>query len=121
MNPTANCDCEPMNPDLVAQIRAEMPEPEKMKRLTRFFKVVGDETRMTIMTALGRQELCVSDIANILDMTKSAVSHQLKVLTDAGQVKSRRDGKNVYYSLDDEHVVEIMRGAQHHIDHRNCQ
>ncbi len=84
-----------------------------------FFKVVGDETRMKILCCISSDELCVNDIASAVDMTKSAVSHQLKLLKDEGLVKSRRDGKNIFYSLDDQHVVDIIDIAFTHIEHKS--
>ncbi len=114
------CDCEPANPELVAMVCGAMMSPEMQRELSEFFKVIADETRMRIMAALTiSEELCVSDIANIVDMSKSAVSHQLKVLRAAALVKARREGKNMYYSLDDHHVVEILDSAKTHIEHRH--
>lgn len=84
-----------------------------------FFKVVGDETRMKILCAVEAEELCVNDIADTVEMTKSAVSHQLKLLKDMGLVKARRDGKNIFYSLDDQHVVDIINIAFTHIEHKS--
>ncbi len=116
----SGCDCEPANPELVAKVCGEMMSPELQRELSEFFKVIADETRMRIMAALAiSEELCVSDISNIVDMSKSAVSHQLKVLKAAALVKARRDGKNVYYSLDDHHVVELLDSATTHIEHRH--
>ena len=89
-----------------------------MSRAADFFKVVGDETRMKILCSLRADELCVNDIAAAVDMTKSAVSHQLRMLKDEGLVKSRRDGKNMFYSLDDQHVVDIIDIAFTHIEHK---
>ncbi len=83
-----------------------------------FFRVVGDETRMKILCAIAENELCVNDIAAAVEMTKSAVSHQLKLLKDRGLIKSRRDGKNIFYSLDDQHVVDILEIAFTHIHHK---
>ena len=93
--------------------------PELMSRAAGFFKVVGDETRMKILCALSTDELCVNDIAAAVDMTKSAVSHQLRLLRDEGLVKSRREGKNIFYSLDDQHVVDIIDIAFIHIGHKS--
>ena len=92
--------------------------PELMARAASFFKVVGDETRMKILCSLSRDELCVNDIAAAVDMTKSAVSHQLRLLKDEGLIKSRRDGKNMFYSLDDQHVVDLLDIAFTHIKHK---
>ena len=113
------CDCEPANPELVEQSLAGMPASQRLQQMTEFFKVIGDDTRLRILASLRGRELCVSDIANVVDMSKSAVSHQLRVLSTAGRVKGRRKGKNVYYSLDDEHVEEIFSDAMEHVTHRH--
>ena len=84
------CDCEPANPELVEQAYANMPEKIRLAQMTDFFKVIGDDTRLRILASLRGLELCVSDIANVVDMSKSAVSHQLRVLSSAGLVKGRR-------------------------------
>lgn len=82
-----------------------------------FFKILGDSTRMKILFALKEREMCVGDIADLLDMTKSAVSHQLAVMRNMHQVRSRREGKNIYYSLDDQHIVDIIEEALIHMTH----
>ena len=87
-------------------------------RAASFFKVVGDETRMKILCAIAEKELCVNDIAEAVEMTKSAVSHQLRLLKEEGLVKARRDGKNMFYSLDDQHVVDLLDIAFTHIEHK---
>lgn len=92
---------------------------ELIPRAASFFKVVGDETRMKILCAIAARELCVNDIAEAVEMTKSAVSHQLRMLKEEGLVKARRDGKNMFYSLDDQHVVDILDIAFLHIAHKN--
>lgn len=89
-----------------------------VQRLASFFKVLGDETRVRIICALAESEMCVSDISEILNVSQSAVSHQLKLLKIEGHVKSRRDGKNIYYSIDDEHVLDIIEKAISHIRHK---
>ncbi len=91
---------------------------ELIPRAASFFKVVGDETRMKILCTLAVRELCVNDIAEAVAMTKSAVSHQLRMLKDEGLVKARRDGKNIFYSLDDQHVVDLLDIAFTHIEHK---
>ena len=83
-----------------------------------FFRIVGDETRMRILYTIAEDEICVNDISKAVGMEKSAVSHQLKLLKDAGLVKGRREGKNIYYSLDDQHVVDIIDIAFVHIGHK---
>ena len=82
-----------------------------IKRAASFFKVVGDETRMKILCTIAEDEVCVNDIAEKVQMTKSAVSHQLRLLKTEGLVKSRREGKNIFYSLDDQHVVDMIEIA----------
>ena len=91
---------------------------ELIPRAASFFKVVGDETRMKILCELAVRELCVNDIAEAVEMTKSAVSHQLRMLKDESLVKARRDGKNIFYSLDDQHVVDLLDIAFTHIEHK---
>jgi len=98
-------------------IPAALPQ-DTLSNVTDFFKVLGDETRMRLVLALGESERCVSDLAESLDMTTSAVSHQLRALRNAGLVRSRREGKNIYYALDDEHVEEILSTALTHVQHR---
>ena len=102
-----------------AHIREDHIHQELIPRAASFFKVVGDETRMKILCAIAREELCVNDIAEKVSMTKSAVSHQLKLLKDEDLVKSRRDGKNIFYSLDDQHVLDIIEIAFTHIEHKS--
>ena len=92
---------------------------ELIARAADFFKVVGDETRMKILLTIMGSEMCVNDIAKSVEMTKSAVSHQLKLLRDEGLIKNRRDGKNIYYSIDDEHVEDIINIAFTHMEHKH--
>jgi ArsR family transcriptional regulator len=92
-----------------------MIEESDVTLLAYFFKVFGDSTRIKILQALSAGELCVCDIAVVLDMTKSAVSHQLRFLKEANLVKARRDGKNVFYSLADSHVLTILLQGLEHI------
>lgn len=91
---------------------------ELIKKSASFFKIVGDETRMKILVTILEKEYCVNDISEKVNMTKSAVSHQLKLLKDEGLVKSRREGKNIFYSLDDNHVKDILDIAFTHISHK---
>ena len=105
------------DPVIVKQVQAQMLEEKQLSAVSEFFKVLGDETRMKIINALSHGELCVSDIAAALEMTQSAVSYQLKLLRMAGQVKARREGKSIYYSLDDQHVIDILDEALTHIRH----
>lgn len=96
----------------------DIPSIEQIEDLTNLFKVLGDMTRAKILYTIEKGELCVSDICDRVDMNKSAVSHQLKVLRDAHLVKARKLGKEVYYSLDDEHVSLIFRCALEHVNEK---
>ena len=89
--------------------------PQLLQDLADLFKVFGDPTRIRILYALSGQELCVCDIADVLDMTQSAISHQLRVLKQSRLVKFRRDGKTVFYSLSDDHVYTILRQGMDHV------
>ena len=92
---------------------------ELIPKAATFFKVVGDETRMKILCTIAEDEVCVNDISDKIGMTNSAVSHQLKLLKTEGLVKARREGKNIYYSLDDQHVIDIIDIAFTHIGHKS--
>lgn len=109
------CDCEVIHEDVVNKVRKKMPKEETLYDLAELFKVFGDSTRIRILWALDESEMCVCDIASLLDMTQSAISHQLRVLKQAKLVKNRREGKVVYYSLDDDHVRLIIDQGMAHI------
>jgi DNA-binding transcriptional ArsR family regulator len=96
----------------------ELPSDAKIQRLADFFKIFGDATRMKILCALKSAELCVYDLTSLLGVSQSAVSHQLRLLRSARAVKARRDGKTVYYSLDDEHVSVLIFIGLEHIGHQ---
>lgn len=113
------CDCHDVHAEVVAHVRQVMEDTEVLYALSDFFKVMSDSTRMRIMAVLDGRELCVCDLSELLGMTKSAVSHQLKVLKDAQLVKYRRDGKNVYYALKDDHVKTILEMGIAHIKERD--
>ncbi len=106
------------DPAIVKKVQSQMLDSELLISISDFFKVLGDETRMKIIYALSHDELCVTDLAAALEMTQSAVSHQLKLLRMANQVKSRREGKSIFYSLDDQHVLDILQEALTHIQHK---
>ncbi|WP_408033294.1 ArsR/SmtB family transcription factor [Thermacetogenium phaeum] len=99
-------------------VREKMPDDECLFDLAELFKVFGDTTRVKILFALFKAEMCVCDLATLLRMSQSAVSHQLRVLKQARLVKCRKEGKMVYYSLDDEHVKQIFDQGMAHITHR---
>lgn len=111
------CDCVAIHADVVTQVNKHMPEMDMLDRLADVFKVFGDPTRVKILTALSKHEMCVCDIAVLLNMTVSAISHQLRILRQARLVKFRKDGRSNYYSLDDSHVESIMKEALEHIAH----
>ena len=110
------CCSNELHGDIVDSVRAKMPDTEMLYELAELFKVFGDTTRVRILYALSAQEMCVCDIADLLDMTHSSISHQLRVLKQARLVKFRKEGKTVYYSLDDEHVSEMYEMAKRHIE-----
>ncbi len=109
------CDCEIVHDDKVALARAGMPDDNLVTDASDLFKMFGDSTRMRILLALRKSELCVCDLADALGMTISAVSHQLRLLKQAKLVKSRRDGKSAFYSLDDAHVMQIISCGIEHV------
>lgn len=110
------CDCEVIHEDVVNKVKETMPEEETLYDLAEIFKVFGDSTRIKILWALEESEMCVCDIAVLLNMTQSAISHQLRVLKNARLVKNRREGKVVYYSLDDDHIKDILDKGLAHIN-----
>lgn len=101
----------------VQLVRSRMPADELLFDLADFFKVLGDTTRIKILKALSVSEMCVADISSLLEMTQSAISHQLRVLKQAHLVRSRREGKNILYSLDDDHVEHIVAEGYIHLEH----
>ncbi|MBM3163407.1 MAG: helix-turn-helix transcriptional regulator [Chlorobi bacterium] len=109
------CEEQCVHTDVVESVRREMLGSVSADELAQLFKVLGDNTRIRILDALYRSELCVCDITALLGMNQSAVSHQLRVLRDARIVKSRKQGKNVLYSLDDEHVSGLVRMGSEHV------
>ncbi len=113
------CDCDNTHTDVVERVKAQMKDVEEYMILTKFFKVFADETRIKILWALDVSELCVCDICDVLGMTKSAVSYQLSRLRKAHLVRYRREGKEVYYSLDDDHVRGIFELGIEHTRHTN--
>ena len=100
----------------VDEVLGGMPGDETLYDLAELFKVFGDSTRIKILYALFEAELCVCDIAQLLNLTQSAVSHQLRVLKNSRLVKFRREGKTVFYSLDDDHVRKIIAQGMEHIN-----
>ena len=101
--------------DVLVRVREKMPEEEPVYEVSELFKVFGDSTRARIICALNIEEMCVCDLAALLNMTQSAISHQLRILKTARLVKSRKQGKIVYYSLDDAHIGDIFAKAFEHV------
>ena len=112
------CDCNVIHEGVVEDVKSKMLDNGFISEISTFFKILGDNTRVKILFALDHNEMCVCDIANVLNMTKSSISHQLSYLKDLNIVKSRKSGKEVYYSLDDEHVKEVFEVAISHIEHK---
>ena len=109
-----HCEITQVHQGAVDQVRQVLPPDEVLSDLADLFKIFGDSTRIKILYALLRSELCVCDIADLLGLTQSAISHQLRVLRSSKLVKFRRDGKTLYYSLADEHVCRIIsQGTEH--------
>ncbi len=102
----------------VREAKAAMPCCETLYDLAELFKMFGDSTRISILCALFDRELCVGDIATTLSMGQSAISHQLRLLKAAGLVRSRREGKTVFYALDDVHIHDIFKLGLDHIGHK---
>ena len=110
-----SCDCNIIHQEVVDKIKDIMPEDDILNRAATFLKILGDGTRFRIIWALNQHEMCVCDLANLLNMTKSAVSHQLSTLRIANLVKYRKEGKTVYYSLADDHVELMMKASLSHV------
>lgn len=113
------CDCNAVNYEVVENTLSQMPDENTFQDLADFYKIMGDSTRCKIIFALQQNEMCVCDLANVLSMTKSSISHQLSKMKNSGVVKCRREGKAVYYSLDDEHIAEIFIITMTHIKHKH--
>ncbi|HEX3031065.1 MAG TPA: metalloregulator ArsR/SmtB family transcription factor [Bacillota bacterium] len=113
------CEAYCINEKAVQQVRDQLLPQETVLRLAETFKVMGEQSRVGIIQALSLHELCVCDLAMVLGMTSSAVSHQLRTLRNLKLVKFRREGKTVFYSLDDEHIINLFQEALKHVRHLN--
>lgn len=109
------CDFISVHEEIVNRVMQVMPEEQQLMDLAEFFRVFGDSTRIKILYVLSQSEMCVCDIANLLKMGQSAISHQLRVLKQMRLVKFRRDGKTVFYSLADGHIETILAQGMEHI------
>lgn len=110
------CDTVMVHEELVKAVNEKMPDENELYDLAELFKVFGDSTRIRILYVLFEAELCVCDIAQTLNMTQSAISHQLRILKQSKLVKNRREGKQVFYSLADDHVRTIIAQGREHIE-----
>ena len=110
------CDCNEIHEDLLKIVNDTMPEETELYDLAELFKVFGDSTRIRILFVLIEAEVCVCDLAKVLNMTQSAISHQLRILKANKLVNSRREGKSVFYSLADGHVRTIIAQGREHIE-----
>lgn len=111
------CDCNVIHQEIVEKTLNKMPDENTFNKLAEFFKLLGDTTRAKILWALDQNEMCVCDIANVLGMSKSSISHQLGTLRRSNIVKCRKQGKEVYYTLDDDHVKGLFELGLEHIKH----
>ncbi|MBE6051240.1 MAG: helix-turn-helix transcriptional regulator [Clostridium sp.] len=109
------CNCNVIHEEIVREVKDKIPQEETLYDLAEFFKVFGDSTRIKIICALFESEMCVCDLSALLNISQSAISHQLRMLKATRLVKFRRQGKVVYYSLDDEHVKHIFDEGLRHI------
>lgn len=109
------CNCNVIHSDVVERVKKSLPKEEVLYDLAEFFKVFGDSTRIKIICALFESEMCVCDLSALLKVSQSAISHQLKTLKAARLVKYRREGKVIYYSLDDEHIKHVFDEGLRHV------
>ena len=110
------CELIHVHEDIVEKVKANMPDEETLYDLADLFRIFADSTRIKILYLLFESEMCVCDIAQLLGMTQSAISHQLRALKQSKLVKNRREGKTIYYSLADDHVVTILAQGMEHIE-----
>jgi len=108
------CDCYAIHEDVIERVREGMPNVDQIRTLSNLYKMFADPTRLKIMWALSKERMCVCDLAVLLGITKSAVSHQLKSLRLTNLVHHEKEGKNVYYSLVDNHVLEMLENGFAH-------
>ena len=114
--PLEKCEYMHVHEDIVQKVNEQMPDEEILYDLAELFKIFGDSTRIKILYALFESEMCVCDIAQLLNMTQSAISHQLRSLKQSKLVKYRREGKTVFYSLADAHVRTIINQGLEHVE-----
>ena len=110
------CDCNIVHEESIEHVRKEIASSEELAKMTKLYKVFGDSTRLNILAALNCHEMCVCDLAVLMNMTKSATSHQLRILRENNLVRFEKVGKHSYYSLADEHVRDILDIALDHVN-----
>ena len=110
------CDCNVVHEESIEHVRNEIASAEELAKMTKLYKVFGDSTRLNILAALNCHEMCVCDLAVLMNMTKSATSHQLRILRENNLVRFEKVGKHSYYSLADEHVRDILDIALDHVN-----
>lgn len=113
---TPQCEERLIHLDAVRQVQPDLLSMQKAQEMAALFGLLADPNRLRLLSALARQELCVCDLAAMLKMTESAVSHQLRVLRSQGLVKYRREGRNIYYNLADQHVMNLYREVSNHLE-----
>lgn len=110
------CDCNVVHEESIEHVRKEIASSEELAKMTKLYKVFGDSTRLNILAALNCHEMCVCDLAVLMNMTKSATSHQLRILRENNLVRFEKVGKHSYYSLADDHVRDILDIALDHVN-----
>ena len=115
INDVEHCETCEIHEDKIKQVSEHMPDEDELYDLAELFKIFGDSTRIRILYVLFESEVCVCDLAEMLHMNQSAISHQLRTLKQARLVKFRRDGKVIYYSLDDDHIKNIFDAGYKHV------
>ncbi len=113
--PVEQCDVDSVHPEKVARARAHLPQPDERDLLAETYRALGDPTRLTLVAALAQGELCVCDLATLLGVSQSVVSHSLRTLRQLRLVRSRRDGRIIYYALDDEHISALLAIGLRHV------
>lgn len=108
------CEISAIHSDVLSDVKNKMINEQHISNMAELFKILGDTTRVSILTALSVSELCVCDIAALLNMSNSAISHQLRVLKQTHIVRSRREGKTVYYRMADDHIMQLLETALEH-------
>lgn len=114
-----SCDCNIIHEDVVNDTIRRISSISSFDSLSSFFKILGDNTRLLILFALDNNMMCVCDLANVLNMTKSSISHQLSILRREKIVKPKRIGREVYYTLDDDHIKQVFEVALEHVNHKD--